>query len=99
MLGGRWTAPAALALVLAIPAPAHAAADRAALARHLRAPAGVDVDARTGTPRVLAKLDGALSAPASGDPKTIADAYVRSHLSDLGLDSGDLATLGTATTE
>jgi Zn-dependent metalloprotease len=64
-----------------------------ALTKRLGAQAVVDVDAATGTPRVLARLDGTLTGRSSASPRAIADSYVRSHLSDLGLTSADLDTL------
>src|SRR4051812_47504279 len=66
--------------------------DGKALMKRLGTQAVVDVDGTTGTPRVLATLDGMLTGPASGSPKAIADAYVRSHLPDLGLTTADLDT-------
>ncbi|WP_156027995.1 M36 family metallopeptidase [Candidatus Solirubrobacter pratensis] len=73
-------------------------ADRAALARRLGPQAVLDVDAATGTPRALGRLDGALTGPSSADPVAIADGYVRSHLPALGLTDSDLDTLGPAET-
>ncbi len=67
--------------------------DRAALKARLGAQAVLDVDRATGTARVLAKLDGTLSGPASGTPHAIALDYVRAHLSELGLTDADLGTL------
>src|SRR4051794_37193039 len=63
------------------------------LTKRLGTQAVVDVDAATGTPRMLGRLNGTLTGPASGSPTEIADAYVRSHLTDLGLTSADLVTL------
>ena len=74
--------------------PAKVRADSGALTRRLGAQAVVDVDEATGTPRVLARLNGTLTGPSSGSPEDVADAYVRSHLSDLGLTTADLETLG-----
>jgi Zn-dependent metalloprotease len=92
-----------LALLLAVPVTAradalgshtaHARFDAAGLKRRLGPQAVVDVSPQTGTPRVLARLDGSLSGPAAGSPAAIAAAYVRSHLSDLGLTSGDVDAL------
>src|SRR4051812_19780633 len=49
-------------------------------------PGGViAVDPLTGGPRVVAKLGGFLSAPASGDPAALALGYVRAHAAALGL--------------
>src|SRR5690242_14888384 len=69
------------------------------LTKRLGTQAVVDVDAATGTPRVLGRLNGTLTAPSSQSPKEIADAYVQAHLSDLGLTSADLATLSAPETE
>ncbi len=78
--------------------PARERTSAQALTKRLGAQAVVDVDAATGTPRVLGKLDGALTGPAAGSPKAIADAYVRSHLSDLGLTASDLDALSAPQT-
>lgn len=49
-----------------------------------------ETDAVTGTPRMVAKLDGFLSPPKQGDPASIALAWVRSHAAALGLTAADL---------
>src|SRR4051794_14342004 len=88
-------APAALTLLaLLLPAAARADVrkDREALVKRLGAQAVLDVDQATGTPRAVGRLDGALAGPAAGDPEAIADDYVRSHLSALGLTEADLDT-------
>src|SRR3954471_15319168 len=72
--------------------PAYAGADRDALQARYGALAVVDLDADTGTPRVLERVDGALSAPASGSAASIAAAWVDDHLADLGLSADDLAS-------
>src|SRR3954464_13805058 len=77
--------------------PARERTSAQALTKRLGGQAVVDVDSATGTPRVLARLDGALSGPSAGSPVAIADAYVRSHLSALGLTEADLATLDAPT--
>ena len=64
-----------------------------ALERRLGPQAVVDVDASTGTPRVLARLDGTLTGAASGAPEDVAMSYVRQNLDVLGLTEADLATL------
>src|SRR3954469_16929277 len=69
--------------------PARERTSAQALTKRLGAQAVVDVDNATGTPRVLAKLDGTLTGPSSGSPEEIADAYVRAHLPELGLTSAD----------
>ena len=48
--------------------------------------------------KVLQRLDGTLSAPASGAPEDVALRYVRANLSRLGLDRDDLGTLQAPTT-
>lgn len=49
-------------------------------------------------PKVLQRVDGALTAPASGAPRDIALRYVRANLDRLGLDRDDLTTLQAPTT-
>ncbi len=73
--------------------PARERTSAQALTKRLGAQTVVDVDPATGTPRMLGRLNGTLTAPSSDSPTEIADAYVRSHLSDLGLTSSDLDTL------
>ncbi len=74
---------------------AGAASARAALRRSLGAQAVVDVDPLTATPRVVARLDGALTGPsATSDRVGLAERYVRSHLAALGLTTDDLGSLG-----
>ena len=68
-----------------------------ARARRRRAAGVVDVDPVTHTPRVLARLDGTLTGPADGAAATIGLRYVRAHLAALGLEQGDLDTLGAPT--
>ena len=51
----------------------------------------IDLDRRTGTPRIAAKLDGYLTGPDSRSPQEIARAYVRDHESVFGLSADDLA--------
>jgi extracellular elastinolytic metalloproteinase len=65
-----------------------------ALERSLGARAVVDVDPQTGTPRVLARLDGTLTGPRRGDPAELAQRYVRRHVEALGLTESDLGSLG-----
>ena len=69
-----------------------------ALERRLGPQAVVDVDAATGTPRVLARLDGTLTGATSGAPEDVALSYVRQNLDVLGLTEADLATLEPAET-
>ena len=49
-----------------------------------------DVDPRTGSPRVLARLDGTLTGPAAGSAQAIATAYVHANLANWGLTEDDL---------
>ena len=77
---------------LALPAQARADATQA-LERQLGAQAVVELDDTTGTPRMLARLDGALSGPAAGDADDVALRYVREHLAALGLEQADLDAL------
>ncbi|MEX0985580.1 MAG: M36 family metallopeptidase [Actinomycetota bacterium] len=52
----------------------------------------LDLDPRTGTIRVLARLDGFLSPPSDATASRIVIAYVRSYRRALGLDLDDLRT-------
>src|SRR3954453_20169845 len=69
------------------PAVERAPAQR--LTKRLGTQAVVDVANPTGTPRMLGRLNGTLTGPSSDSPKEIADAYVRSHMSDLGLPTSE----------
>ncbi|HXV32663.1 MAG TPA: M36 family metallopeptidase [Gaiellaceae bacterium] len=71
--------------------PAEPAAE--SLRASLGAQGVVDVDPLTGTPRVVARLDGFLTAPADGDPRDLVLAYVRDREDVFGLDGDDLAGL------
>ena len=53
----------------------------------------VDVDRLTGTPRVVARLDGFLTGPMEGGAEEVALGYVREHANAFGLDPGDIAAL------
>jgi len=53
----------------------------------------VDVDRLTGTPRVVARLDGFLTGPGEGGAEAVALGYVRAHADAFGFDTGDLAAL------
>jgi hypothetical protein len=74
-------------------APEHANEAQQALGRELGVHGVVDVDALTGTPRVVAKLDGFLTAPSARDAKDVALDYVREHPDVFKLDEDDLAAL------
>ncbi len=66
---------------------------RRALVRSL-GPQGVfELDARTGTPKEVARLDGYLTGPSSAAPSAVALGYVRSHLAAFGLTPSDLRGL------
>ena len=93
-MGGRCALGVALALLafpLAGVAQARERADRTTLQNRLGRQGVVDLDRRTGTPRVLARLDGTLTGASSRPPEEIAAAYVRANLAVLGLTAGDVA--------
>ena len=82
----------------AIPDPGEQAAPSAeragrALRRTLGRQGVVDVDPRTDTPRVVARLDGFLTHPDSDGAATIVLDYVRDHPETFRLDSDDIARL------
>lgn len=70
-----------------------------ALPASVRAQAVVDLDPATDTVRMAARLDGALTRPASGTAAAIGLRYVREHRAALGLSAADLETLGDAEVE
>src|SRR3954462_11205559 len=72
--------------------PAFAAADRDALQAQYGPMAVVDLNAATGTPRVLERVAGPVGGRASGSPASLAAAWVAAHLADLGLSAADLAS-------
>jgi extracellular elastinolytic metalloproteinase len=74
-------------------AAAPSVATRRARSRLRAGGAVIDVDARTGTPRLLAGTVAPLSARAAGPAVDVADAFVSRHLPALGLDRGDLGSL------
>jgi len=53
----------------------------------------VDIDRLTGTPRVVARLNGFLAGPSEGGAKEVVLDYVREHADAFGLDAGDLTAL------
>jgi extracellular elastinolytic metalloproteinase len=63
------------------------------LRRKLGEAALLDSDPVTGTPRILARLDGFLTPPSSEDAETIALGYVRDNLDAFGLAARDLGSL------
>ena len=75
----------------AAPMSATARGARAKLVNGLGTGARLQLDRSTGTVRSLQRLDGALTASASGDRATIAWSYVKQHAGALGLDGTDLA--------
>ncbi len=84
-------------LVVSLSAATAAGTPAAAPDESLRASLGlqgvVDLDPLTGTPRVVARLDGFLTEPAGGDAVDIVLEYVRANESVFGLDEDDLAGL------
>src|SRR3954469_6151947 len=101
-MGGRCALGVALALLafpLAGAAQARERADRSALQQRLGRQGVVDVDRRTGTPRVLARLDGTLTGPSARAPEAVAAAYVRANLGVLGLTAADVDGPPTVTQE
>jgi hypothetical protein len=73
--------------------PVRPNAAQAALQRSLGSQGVVQLDPRTGTPRVVAKLNGFLTAPSRGDAKDVVLDYVRVHRDVFRLDEDDLAAL------
>jgi extracellular elastinolytic metalloproteinase len=88
---------AALASLLLLGVTAATASRAPEPAEGLRASLGwqsvVDVDPLTGTPRVVAKLDGFLTQPSERDPAELVLDYVRGHEAVWKLDADDLAGL------
>jgi extracellular elastinolytic metalloproteinase len=66
------------------------------LRRRLGARALLQSDPATGTPRIIARLDGFLTPPSRRDPVEIVLDYVRAHALAFGLDAGDVAGLRLA---
>jgi hypothetical protein len=66
---------------------------RVALARDLGPQGVLEIDEVTGTPRVIARLDGFLTTPSTRRPADVALGYVRDHLDAFGLASVDLDAL------
>jgi extracellular elastinolytic metalloproteinase len=73
--------------------PARASAAQETLRRSLGVQGVVDIDPLTGTPRVVARLDGFLTGPTARDPRDVVLDYVREHPGVFKLDEGDLAGL------
>ncbi len=53
----------------------------------------VDIDALTGTPRVLSRTDGFLTGPSNRPPQEIVLSYLRAHEGLVGLDAADSSKL------
>jgi extracellular elastinolytic metalloproteinase len=75
------------------PAPSGAASARSELRRDLGRGAELDVDRSTGTTRRIAREGGAVTGPASGDRRAIAEHYIRQRADVIGLSAQDLGTL------
>lgn len=84
---------AGIGLPSAPPVSAKSSAARAALKRSLGAEGVLRIDPLTGTPRVIARLDGFLSGPAAGAPEAIALGWARRHRAVLGLGRRDFSGL------
>ena len=84
-------------IVVSLSAATAAGTPAAAPDESLRASLGaqgvVDLDPLTGTPRVVARLDGFLTEPAGGDAVDVVLDYVHANESVFGLDEDDLAGL------
>ena len=63
---------------------------QSALKRSLGRQGVLSIDPLTGTPRQLLRTDGALSSPRGGDRADIAQDFVRTNRTALGLDAADL---------
>jgi extracellular elastinolytic metalloproteinase len=75
------------------PVSAAAANAQAKIRSTLGSQGVLDVDPLTGTPRVVAKLNGFLTGPSDASPRAIALGYLRSHATAFGLDAGDISSL------
>ena len=80
----------------AVPTDAAALQARNRLSAQLGREGVLDLDERTGTPRLVARLDGFLTGPSGDDPAQVALGYVRDHEDVFGLSAGDLAALRLA---
>lgn len=83
-LGGEASGPAASASV---------ARSREALRRSLGPQGLVDIDPVSGTPRMVARLDGFLTGPSDADPEEVALDYVRARPALFRLGAGELDRL------
>jgi hypothetical protein len=77
----------------AVPVTAAAAREQAEIRRSLGRQGVLDLDPVTGTPRVVAKLNGFLTGSSGASPQAIALRYLRRHAAAFGLDAGDIASL------
>src|SRR4051812_38202863 len=94
---GRCLLPLALvALGLSADASGATPAARERLTHRLGPQAVFEVDARTGTPRVVARTDGTLTGPSHADAERVARDYVRANLGAFGLTGKDLDGLRLA---
>jgi extracellular elastinolytic metalloproteinase len=75
------------------PVSAAAARAQANIRESLGSQGVVDVDPITGTPRVVADLNGFLTGPSDASPKAIALGYLHRHAKAFGLDAGDISSL------
>ena len=80
----------------AVPNDAAALRARDRLSAQLGRQGILDIDERTGTPRIVARLDGFLTGPSDDDPARIALDYVRAHPDVFRLAAGDIAALRLA---
>src|SRR3954453_19476861 len=77
----------------AVPVTPAAASEQAKIRSSLGRQGILEVDPITGTPRVVAKLNGFLTGPSDASPRSIALGYLRSHATAFGLDAGDISSL------
>jgi hypothetical protein len=74
-----------------VPASAAALRARDRLNARLGRQGVFELDPRTGTPRIVARLDGFLTGPSGADPAQVALGYVRAHRDAFGLSEADIA--------
>jgi extracellular elastinolytic metalloproteinase len=73
--------------------PPSASRSQAALARDLGSQGVLELDPSTGSPRMVARLDGFLTRPSTGTPEDVALGYVEAHRDAFGLSVSDVAGL------
>jgi hypothetical protein len=66
------------------------------LSRQLGEQGVVEMDGLTGTPRLVARLDGMLTGPSAAPARQVALEYVRAHLDAFGLSAADVGGLTLA---